>query len=154
MAVNFLTDKELKVLFGSILMEYGFERRRYIYVRDFGSFLLRVSLQRSLGSEDYHFDCYFLVKELHEERSMVTFLIADITSRQKFIIDEKETEFIEIENFSCEDMSKILQKVMDELITIVEKDGLIGYLNKYPEAIDSIPTGSTEYFEKIGVIMK
>lgn len=152
--MKFLTEKELKVLFESILTEYGFEKRRYIYVRDFDSFSLRVSFQNSPGSEDYHLDCYFLLKELHEERAIITFLIADITNRQKFIVNEKETEFIRIVDFSYEDMSKILEKAMNDLVTLVEKEGLKGYLKKYPEAIDSAPTNSAKYFEKIGLIEK
>lgn len=154
MVVGFLTDKELKALFESILTEYKFEKRRYIYVRDFGSFSLRVSLQHSLGSEDYHLDYYFLLKELHEEQTIVAFLIADITSRQKFMIDERETELLRISDLSYEDMSKILRKALGDLVALVEKEGLKGYLEKYPEAIASAPTGSAEYLKKIGIIEK
>lgn len=152
MAVSFMTEEGLKMLFETILLQYGFEKQRYIYVRDFGSFLLRLSLQPSLGSEDYHLDCYFLIKELHEKSVLITFLVADITNRQKFVINEKETEIIKIEDLKFEDTSKILRSAVSDVVTLVESGGLKGYLEKYPEAIKSAPTGSMPYFEKLGII--
>lgn len=147
-----MNDKEIKTIFESVLLERGFRKTRYIYVRDFGSFLFRISLQRSLGSEEYHLDCYFLLKEIHELSSLDSFVIADITSRQSFYIDGEYSEFIRIENLDSDYAREILALAIDELLSLVESEGIKGYLKKYPEAINSAPSGSRAFLEKEGYI--
>lgn len=147
-----MNDKEIKTIFESVLMERGFKKTRYIYVRDFGSFLFRVNLQRSLGGEDYYFNCYFLLKEIHEPEALASFVIADVTGRQHFNIDGKYTEFIRIENLDYDYAKYIIVLAVDELLSLVESEGIKGYLKKYPDAINSAPSGSRAFLEKEGYI--
>lgn len=147
-----MTGKDLKTIFDLIAIEYGFKKQRYMYVRDFNDFVLRVSLQNSLDGDDYRFYCYFLIKEIHTKSTIESFLIADITGQQYFITDDGNLESIQLKDYDTDTISKIIRDSMDSLIKLVENNGVRAYLKKNPEIIHMIPMRSKDYLKKQGII--
>lgn len=147
-----MTGKDLKTIFDLIAIEYGFKKQRYMYVRDFDDFVLRVSLQNSLDGDDYCFYCYFLIKAIHTQSALESFLTADITGQQCFITENGNLESIQLKDFYADDISKIIRDSMDSLIKLIENNGVQSYLKKYPEYIRTIPMRSKEYLKNQGII--
>lgn len=147
-----MTEKDLKKLFGEIAAEYGFKKHRYMFIKEYEKFILRISLQNYLENDEYHFNCYFLIKDMNSSALLSSFLTADITGREKFVTDKCEVETISLKDYSKEEISNILRNSIDKFMRIIETTGLGGYLKKNPEIIPTIPIRSKEYLEKEGVI--
>lgn len=147
-----MTEKDLKELFGEIAAEYGFKKHRYMLVKEYDKFILRISLQNYLGNDDYHLNCYFLIKDMNSSLTLSSFLTADITGHEKFVTDECEVETINLKNYNKEEISNIIRNSIDKLMRIIETTGVSGYLKENPEIIPTIPIRSKEYLEKEGVI--
>lgn len=54
-----MTKRNLKLIFEKIAFEYGFKKHRYMYIKEYDKFLLKISLQNILESNEYRFNCYF-----------------------------------------------------------------------------------------------
>lgn len=149
-----MTVKDLKALFGEIAAEYGFKMHRYMYIKDYEKFILRISLQDYLESGEYYFKCYFLIKAMNTKNALDSFLTADITGHENFITDDGELESIKLQDYSEEDISKILKNSIEKLINLIETVGVKGYLKENPETMLTIPIRSKNYLEQEGVIEK
>lgn len=149
-----MTEKDLKELFSEIALEYGFKKHRYMLIKEYDKFILRVSLQNYLGNDEYHFNCYFLIKDMNSSSTLSSFLTADITGREQFVIDECEVETISLKDYSKEEISNIIRNSIYKLMQTLETAGVSGYLKENPEIIPTIPIRSKEYLEKEGVIQK
>ena len=53
-----MTKRNLKLIFEEIAFEYGFKKHRYMYIKEYDKFLLKISLQNILESNEYRFNCY------------------------------------------------------------------------------------------------
>lgn len=60
-----MTKRNLKLIFEKIAFEYGFKKHRYMYIKEYDKFLLKISLQNILESNEYRFNCYFLIKAMN-----------------------------------------------------------------------------------------
>ncbi len=145
-----IDEKEIKKIFNSVLSEMGFVKSRYAYVRDFDLFLLRISLQRSTGSEEYHLDCYILFKDLHDSEKLMAFLMADVSSGLPFNIDGEYKEFVQMGELEPDYAKSVIYATVGEFISLLENEGIRGYFKRYPEAINSVMSGARTYLEKKG----
>lgn len=149
-----MDDKEIKKLFESILSELGFKKTRYVYVRDFDYFLLRMSLQHYFGSVEYHLDCYFLFKDIHEPEKLKAFLMADVSNRLLFNLDGEYEEYVKIGELEPDRARTVITVTVSEFISLLEKEGIKGYFKSYPEALNTVMSGARSYLEKEGYIDK
>lgn len=149
-----MTPKNLKLIFEEIVFEYGFKKHRYMYIKEYDKFLLRISLQNILESNEYSFNCYFLIKAMNTRISLDSFLTADITGHEKFITDDGELEIIKLQDYNDTELYNIIRNSVDKLIKIIETGGVTGYLKAKPEIISTIPIRSKAYLEREGVIEK
>lgn len=147
-----MTKRNLKLIFEKIAFEYGFKKHRYMYIKEYDKFLLKISLQNILESNEYRFNCYFLIKAMNTKISLDSFLTADITGHEKFITDNGELEIIKLQGYTEEELSKIIRNSIDKLMQIIETGGITGYLKAKPEMISTIPMRSKEYLEREKVI--
>ena len=95
-----MTKRNLKLIFEKIAFEYGFKKHRYMYIKEYDKFLLKISLQNILESNEYRFNCYFLIKAMNTKISLDSFLTADITGHEKFITDNGELEIIKLQDYT------------------------------------------------------
>lgn len=94
----------------------------------------------------------FLIKAMNTKISLDSFLTADITGHEKFITDNGELEIIKLQDYTEEELSKIIRNSIDKLMQIIETGGITGYLKAKPEMISTIPMRSKEYLEREKVI--
>jgi len=141
-------DKIIKEFLKQILHKNNFIKTSKFYVRYFSEFIIKLDMQKSNYGDGYYINYYFLVKELHTSKELLELRIGDITGRLRYEINGKLTDLFMIDEVD-DKLFKQLNDAVTEIISLVEKDGIQGYLKKYPKALLTAPIYTKEYIQNM-----
>lgn len=130
------------------LERFVFGKRKFYFEKE--GLLVFIDFQKSYFSNSYYLNYYFVIKELHETLTSLSYKIADFGSRLGYYTDDnKVTDDFELDIVLEERIVSSIHKEIEDEIMPAFEDGIVKYLNDRPIIKKMSSLATKDYLDRI-----
>ena len=146
-----MDNRSFKRTMWNILENRDFKKGKKFYYKDYGELYLKIDVQKSDYSDGWYLNYRIIIRELHPDNDLNSEKY-DLFGRFLFMINEKETALLNVGELDETELEKLFTVGVINVDQVLEKKGLKGYCNMYPDKVTASTVGAQEFMLKKGYI--
>ena len=141
-----LDNKDFKKIVNEIFKEYGFNRNKKCFYKDYGEIYLKFDLQKSNYSNGWYINYSIIIKDLHADEEVLDNWEQDLSGRVIFKPGKQSPDLMDLDNVGdIEQFKLMVHNGISGIICMIEQGGLKHYINNNPKMICTASIWAQEY---------